>query len=101
MAWLNTFLLITQLAQALVPIVRAIETVFGSGTGAQKKEAAISAGKALITTMKDVSGGGQKDTWSAIEAIGADRILGNVVEVAVDVMKASSDYKALAENRTN
>ena len=64
------------IALRFIPIV---EKLFGSGTGAQKKEAVLSASQAAIETVTSLSTGGQKETWNTYGPI-IGEFIDNTVE---------------------
>jgi hypothetical protein len=54
------------LARIILSLMQTIEPLFGSGTGAVKKQAVTETAKTLVDSVQSISTGGQKKTWDEI-----------------------------------
>ena len=71
---------------AVVALMNAAEESLGDGTGPLKKKAVMSGAVAFTETMKQVSTGGQKETWEQF----TPELVGKTIDVIADVANTVS-----------
>lgn len=78
-------------AQAAAPVaiamMEAAETAMGDGTGEAKKEAVTTGLKAFASKMAELSTGGQKETWTAVNTIDIGAVINALADAANAVKK--------------
>jgi len=71
-----------QLTPVILALMDAAETSLGSGTGEQKKTAVNEALKAFSSAMAQVSTGGQKETWTALQTVDTGAMIDLICAIA-------------------
>lgn len=71
---------------AMVALMNAAEDALGDGTGPLKKQAVTNGMVAFTETMKQVSTGGQKETWEQF----TPELVGTAIDVIADVANTVS-----------
>ena len=60
------WLALLQLLPLITNLIKIAESVLGSGTGVKKKAFVVDGVTQVVKAMPDVSTGGQRETWEAI-----------------------------------
>jgi hypothetical protein len=90
---------LTIIFKFLPMVINLAESFFGPKTGEQKKEFVIESTKNVITGIKDISTGGQKETLDIITTEENMGVISLVIDWIVDAMfNSDDDHEIVIEN---